>query len=162
EAARRLRREGLLCVTAGASGDRALGDAVLAGLGDGGENWAGRTSVLELAGLLAGARLVVSHDTGAAHLAAALGTPLVYVAGGGSHARFIAPYQAGGAAARPDLAVVDHPMDCYGCAWRCVYPLAPGASAPCLAEIPAGRVLEAVQRLLRLTPPPGRARGGGL
>jgi heptosyltransferase-1 len=44
-------------------------------------NLAGRTSLAELAGILRRARLAVTTDTGAMHLAAALGTPLVALFG---------------------------------------------------------------------------------
>ncbi|MEV7964589.1 glycosyltransferase family 9 protein [Sphaerisporangium sp. NPDC088356] len=52
---------------------------------------AGRTSLKELAALVAGAGLVVSADTGVAHLATAYGTPSVVVFGPGSPARWGPP-----------------------------------------------------------------------
>ena len=45
-------------------------------------NWAGRTSISELSAILSQARLLVANDTGAAHIAAALGTPTVCLLGG--------------------------------------------------------------------------------
>jgi ADP-heptose:LPS heptosyltransferase len=42
---------------------------------------AGRTTILELAGIVAGARLVVAGDTGVGHLASALGRPSVLLFG---------------------------------------------------------------------------------
>jgi heptosyltransferase-1 len=44
-------------------------------------NLAGRTSLAELAGVLRRAQLAVTTDTGAMHLAAALGTPVVALFG---------------------------------------------------------------------------------
>jgi ADP-heptose:LPS heptosyltransferase len=53
------------------------------------EVWLGRDGELPLlAGLLADARLYVGHDTGAMHLAAAVGRPVVGVFGGGHWPRF--------------------------------------------------------------------------
>jgi ADP-heptose:LPS heptosyltransferase len=49
--------------------------------GDRAEVLAGRTSPLQLAALVAAARLVVAPDTGVAHLATALGTPSVVLFG---------------------------------------------------------------------------------
>ncbi len=54
-------------------------------------NFAGLTSLSELAALLKTARLVVSNDTGPGHIAAALGTPLVMMFGMSNPAR-VAPY----------------------------------------------------------------------
>ena len=42
---------------------------------------AGKTSIRQLVALLAGARIVVSNDTGPAHIAAALGVPMVLIFG---------------------------------------------------------------------------------
>ncbi|OQA02188.1 MAG: Lipopolysaccharide heptosyltransferase 1 [Planctomycetes bacterium ADurb.Bin401] len=44
-------------------------------------NLAGKTTILQLAALLAGARIAVSNDTGPAHIAAALGVPMVLIFG---------------------------------------------------------------------------------
>jgi lipopolysaccharide heptosyltransferase II len=51
----------------------------------------GRTSLKELISLLGTARLVVSNDTGAGHIAAALGRPVVMIFGRSNPAR-VAPY----------------------------------------------------------------------
>jgi ADP-heptose:LPS heptosyltransferase len=60
--------------------DRAATVARLAGLPPDAV-WAGRTGLAELAALIAAARLVISGDTGAAHLASAYRTPLVVLFG---------------------------------------------------------------------------------
>lgn len=68
-------------VTAGAEErDRALDVASRAGL-PGSAVLAGRLDLIDLAALIAEARLVVSADTGAAHLASAYGTPSVVIFG---------------------------------------------------------------------------------
>jgi lipopolysaccharide heptosyltransferase I len=54
-------------------------------------NLAGRTSLRQLVALLRPARLVVSNDTGAGHIAAAWGTPVVMIFGRTNPAR-VAPY----------------------------------------------------------------------
>ena len=59
------------------------GDAVLAG----------RTGLLELVGLVAAARLLLSGDTGTAHVATAVGTPSVVLFGPASPHRWRAPAQ---------------------------------------------------------------------
>jgi heptosyltransferase-2 len=67
-------------VVAGLAKDRALGDVILGG-DVAGANLCGRTDLLQLVALLAGAALVVSNDSGAMHLAAALGRPQIALFG---------------------------------------------------------------------------------
>ena len=74
--------EGLDVVVTGGSSEVDLARRVarLAGLSEGAV-LAGRTDLLELAAVVAGARLVVCGDTGVAHLASAFGTPSVVLFG---------------------------------------------------------------------------------
>jgi ADP-heptose:LPS heptosyltransferase len=80
--ARELRGEGLPVVVTGTRGERALADevAALAGL-PAASVLAGRTDLNALAALTASASLVLSGDTGMAHLAAAYARPAVTLAG---------------------------------------------------------------------------------
>ncbi|MFQ5498828.1 MAG: lipopolysaccharide heptosyltransferase II [Candidatus Zixiibacteriota bacterium] len=66
----------------GSSDDRTEGERLvdLAG-GTSVVNLAGKTSLRELAAILAGAQLFVGNDSGPAHLAAAVGTPIVVLSG---------------------------------------------------------------------------------
>jgi heptosyltransferase-1 len=65
-------------------------------------NFAGATSISELAALLKSARLVVSNDTGPGHIAAALGVPVVMLFGPTNPTR-VHPYN------RPQCAVAVEP-----------------------------------------------------
>ncbi len=65
---------GLRVVVTGSPGERELTSRVA---GERGLDLGGRTDLRELAGVLAGADAVVVGNTGAAHLAAAVGTPVV-------------------------------------------------------------------------------------
>ncbi len=77
-----LRRAGHPVVISGAAAERGLAVAVAAQAGLGRDDvLAGRTDVLDLAALVAAARLVVCGDTGVAHLATAYGTPSVLLFG---------------------------------------------------------------------------------
>ena len=69
-----LSAEGWRVVVTGGPDDRAVGRAVTP---PGGVDLTGRTSLRELAGVLSGAAAVVVGNTGPAHLAAAVGTPVV-------------------------------------------------------------------------------------
>jgi len=70
----------------GAATDRPLALAVAAAIGSTARTLAGRTTLTLQAALCAGARVVVSNDSGLAHLAAAVGAPTVAVFGSTSSA----------------------------------------------------------------------------
>ena len=89
-----------------------------------------------LGGLLAAARFYFGNDTGALHLAAALGRPLVPIFGGGTWPRFQP-------VARRSLTVVQ-PLPCFGCAWDCYF-----VDAPCLRAISPVSVRLALEQFLR-------------
>ena len=76
--ARRLAGAGLAAVVAWGPGERERAAAVVVAA-DTGSHLAPATGLLELAALLAGARVVVGGDTGPVHLAASLGAPTLGV-----------------------------------------------------------------------------------
>ncbi len=65
----------------GVEGDRPVADGIAAALEGQCENLAGKTTLAELIEQLRGCRLVLSNDTGAMHLAAHLGVPVIAVFG---------------------------------------------------------------------------------
>lgn len=75
----------------GSPAETVLGEVVAAGFHDCVENLCGKTSLLKLAGILAPhgsqKRIVLSNDTGSAHLAAVQGTQTIVILGGGSSER---------------------------------------------------------------------------
>jgi ADP-heptose:LPS heptosyltransferase len=82
-----LQERGHRVVVTGSPGERALGDR-LGRRCPGVQVTSGTTGILDLVDLLAGARLVVSGDTGVAHLAAALRRPTVTLYGPTSPAQW--------------------------------------------------------------------------
>ena len=86
--ARALAADGHRLVVTGTPGEQSLVDAVA---GPVGARTATRLDVEELFGLVAGASLVVSGDTGVAHVASAFGTPSVVLFGPVSPARWGPP-----------------------------------------------------------------------
>ena len=110
-------------------------------------NLAGRTTLAELAGVLAKVKLLVSNDTAAAHIGPAVGTSTICLVGGGHDGRFL-PYQVEQADERPLPCVLTHPMPCFGCNWRCIYG-APDGTVPCVDKIAIEPVWSAVQGVLR-------------
>jgi len=94
----------------------------------------GHTSLAELTDVIARAELLVSNDTAAVHIAAAVGTPSVCVAGGGQYGRFV-PYPVSRLAAYAPPRLVVHPLPCFGCDWNCRYRLTGRQPAPCVASV---------------------------
>lgn len=108
------------------------------------------TSLAELIDLQQHAELVISSDTGPAHLAIALGTPTIVIVGGGHFTSFV-PYP--DALRPPQVRFVWRELPCYHCFWNCTQPHAAGASYPCLAVVPAAQVRDAADELLSLQLP---------
>ncbi|MEX2528482.1 MAG: glycosyltransferase family 9 protein [Gemmatimonadota bacterium] len=101
----------------------------------------GATTLRELAAALTHVDVLLSQETGALHLATALGTPTVGLLGGGHHGRF---YPWGD----PERnRVADHPMDCYHCNWVCRYD-----TIRCIQEIPPSRISRELTRALAAEP----------
>jgi heptosyltransferase-2 len=83
ELARRLGEHGAICVLVGAAGDRDAGREIESSLAAPARvvNLIGRTDLRLLAGLLAACHAFVSNDSGAMHLAAAVGVPVAAIFG---------------------------------------------------------------------------------
>ena len=97
----------------------------------------GRTTLVEAACILSQARVSISGDTAAGHLASALGTPAVVIMGGGHYGRFFpypAPHPTGSNSA------VTHPMPCFNCNWFCKYRRYSEKEPPCLQNITVDEV----------------------
>jgi phosphoheptose isomerase/ADP-heptose:LPS heptosyltransferase len=97
----------------------------------------GRTGLAELAAVLAGAATVVAPNTGPAHLAAAVGTPVVSLFAPVVPAARWAPYGV------PTVLLGDQAAPCRGSRARAC----PVPGHPCLESIEPGQVVAAVQRL---------------
>ncbi len=98
--------------------------------------WLGRDGEIPiLAALLRESRFYLGNDTGAMHLAAAAGRPVIGIFGGGTWPRF-----------RPSAlqaVCVVQPLPCFGCNWDCHF-----SDAPCVKTIPAADVLRGLEVLL--------------
>lgn len=82
ELARALRAEvGGSLVVLGGRADQPVCDALAKAIGPDAHNWCGRTTLLELGGLIQALDVLVTVDSGPMHIAAAVGTPTVAVFG---------------------------------------------------------------------------------
>lgn len=103
-------RDGLRAVIVGAESDKEAAEKTASFMRAPAAVVAGRTSIGELKGVLACSSLVISNDTGPAHVSAALGIPTVVVFGPTEHF-----------ATRPlseAAAVVRHDVECSPCMYR--------------------------------------------
>jgi len=94
-------------------------------------------TIVQVVEVLSRAVAFVGNESGLLHLAASLGIPAVGILGGGHFSRYF-PYGS--------VRVVNHPLDCYECNWRCKFP-----NPYCITEISVDDVLREV-RALPLSP----------
>ena len=105
----------------------------------------GRTNLPQLLDLMNHARLVISNDTGPAHLSIALGRPTVVIVGGGHFGSFV-PYPKDVA---PETArFVYQEMECYHCFWRCHRRANKFQLFPCIGAINEERIWGECETLL--------------
>jgi len=92
--------------------------------------------------LIAGSRMVLSMESGPAHLAIALDKAGIFILGGGHHGIF-APW-----GSPPRQHWIDRPLPCYHCNWKCIFD-----EAKCITEIAPSRIIEVIQSTLESFPP---------
>ncbi|MFJ1807485.1 MULTISPECIES: glycosyltransferase family 9 protein [unclassified Streptomyces] len=135
EAVRELTAAGQRVVVTGGRGERELTAYVA---GEHGLDLGGRTDAVELAGVLAGARAVVTGNTGPAHLAAAVGTPVVSLFAPVVPAERWRPYGV------PYVLLGDQHAPCVDSRARnCPVP-----GHPCLESVTAEDVVAAVEKVM--------------
>jgi ADP-heptose:LPS heptosyltransferase len=136
EAVRALTEAGHRVLVTGAPSEVELTQEVAGGHGT---DIGGRTTLAELSGVLAGASAVVVGNTGPAHLAAAVGTPVVSLFAPVVPAVRWAPYRV------PHVLLGDQSAACRDSRAReCPLP-----GHPCLSDVPAEDVVTAVTTLTR-------------
>lgn len=148
EIGHRLIARGLQVVLAGGKADRACADELAKGLHGKAFDLVGKTSLGDLAELLRGADAVISNETSAVHIGAAVRTPVVCVMGGGHYGRF-APYNVEEAEdTPPPLLIAVKPMPCFGCNWHCIHPHGKREPVKCIRDITIEDVWRAVEQAL--------------
>jgi heptosyltransferase III len=136
---RALARSGRRVVVTGSAADTDLAATVVASV-PGAVDLAGRTTFAQLAAVLSAAECVVSGNTGPAHLAAAVGTPVVSLFAPVVAAEAWRPWGV------PSVLLGDQQAPCAGSRAR----TCPVAGHPCLDGIDPARVVAAVERLTSL------------
>jgi heptosyltransferase-2 len=139
--ARELASDGVLPVLIGSAMDARTGCAIESAAGGSTVvNLIGRTDLLTLAGVLANARALVTNDSGAMHLGAAIGTPVTALFGP-TDERVTGPRAAVSSGLQP--IILTHPVWCSPCGLR-ECPL----DHACMRGIAVGAVAGAVRRML--------------
>jgi ADP-heptose:LPS heptosyltransferase len=132
-----LAAQGLPVVLTGAGEEAGLAAEVAAAMRAPAINAVGRSSLGALAAMIAGARLLVCNDTGASHVAAAVGTPSVVISSGADAQRW-APLD------RAKHRVLWMDIACRPCA----HPVCP-IGHPCALGVTVNAVLEQALALCR-------------
>jgi ADP-heptose:LPS heptosyltransferase len=113
-------------------------------------NLAGQTSLNDLAWIIHNAAFAVANDTGAIHIAAAVGTPSVCIVGGRQYGRCL-PYQVESGDTKFFPKVCIHKMDCFGCDWKklCLpcENVKRGKCVPCIEHITVNDVFDEVNNI---------------
>jgi ADP-heptose:LPS heptosyltransferase len=111
-------------------------------------NLVGKTSLTEMAGMIASSSLVVTNDTSVCHIGAGLGIPTVVINSGAHGERFF-PYPVEAISTPlPQVSVV-HKMPCFGCDWNCVYSeLTRDEPKPCITGVSVEQATDAIRTIL--------------
>lgn len=137
--------EGWNVAVTGSPGERELTARVAAGAGPRGaervRDLGGATDLAQLAAVIEGAAAIVVGNTGPAHLAAAVGTPVVSLYAPTVPAVRWRPW-------RVPHAILSEAVPCAGCRAR----TCPVPGHPCIDDLPLAAVLEAVRRLALTAP----------
>lgn len=136
--AKRLEGAGNAVAVVGGREDIAAGAAIASGTGA--LNLAGKTSLLETAGVLRRAKLLVSGDSGVLHIGVGLGLPTVSLFGPGIAKKW--------APRGPQHRVLNHNLPCSPCTKFGTTPPCP-IGVRCMQEITVDEVFAAVREVLR-------------
>ncbi|MDR3706885.1 MAG: glycosyltransferase family 9 protein [Capsulimonadaceae bacterium] len=142
---------GVVLLGGGSAADRLAASAIREGIqGDGLVDLTGKTSVRELSGVIEACDVIVTVDTGAMHMAAAVGTPLVAIFGS-TDPVVVGPY--GPTPAR----VLNKRLPCSPCN---NHPTC-GGRFMCMSDVTPAEVSQAVEELLAAPNPVRAAKGAG-
>ena len=142
----------LRVLVCGTAQEQNICQRIVVGLGDRASNCAGKTTLLQFIEIIRNSVLVIANDSGAVHIAVATNTPAVCIVGGGHFGRFLPYVPETVQLARNLPTVVNKQLNCYGCLWRCLYPITPGSAVPCVSLVEVRDVADACHFALRHLP----------
>jgi ADP-heptose:LPS heptosyltransferase len=112
-------------------------------------NLAGKTNISEFVEVIRQAKILISNDTSAVHIAASVGTPSICILGGGHFGRFL-PYPEYLIDKNTKIpSVIYNKMDCFGCNWKCYHNnYQNNESMPCIQEVHVDKVWNEVKKII--------------
>ena len=105
-----------------------------------------RLNTEDLPAVIGKAKLVITNDTGTVHIAAALRVPTVCIVGGGHFGRFL-PYPEEARDVGIRVEALHHPLPCFNCNWKCIYPVRYFEPAPCVSNVSVDSVWMSIKQL---------------
>ena len=108
-------------------------------------NLVDKTTLTELIEIIRLARILISNDTSAIHIAAGVDTQSVCILGGGHYGRFL-PYPDSIEGIKP--AIVINKMSCFGCNWHCKFTNNTSLPYPCISGIEEDSVFETIENII--------------
>lgn len=102
---------GVKVIVLGSKGEKKLGEEIKGIGGDGVIDMTGRTSIMELAGVLKRCRILITNDSGTMHIALAVGTRVVELSLGAAYFRETGPYGQGNI-------VIESNIPCHPCSFQ--------------------------------------------
>ncbi len=136
---------GLSIVLCGTEDEKPLCDFIERNISKNVINLAGKTRFSEFIEIIRGARILVSNDTSAIHIAPAVNTASVCILGGGHYGMFI-PYPSEVGGVKPIPAIKK--MACYGCEWLCIFDRKIHTPVACIRDISVDDVFTLVSQEL--------------
>lgn len=137
--------KGFIC---GSKNEEYLGEQIVDSSNAELENLAGKTTIFDVVGIVKNAKFVISNETSAIHIAAAIRTKSVCLLGGGHFNRF-APYKlenSDGDSFAPRCCY--DKMNCFNCDWDCIYDIEKDEVAPCVENIKTNEVWNKIKEII--------------
>lgn len=103
----------------------------------------GSTSLLDLIEVIRNSKFVISNETSAVHIAAAVQTLSFCILGGGNFKRFV-PYPESISLSKP--VSIFNTMPCYNCNWNCTVDQNKAKPYPCISSITPSQLLEEIEK----------------
>jgi ADP-heptose:LPS heptosyltransferase len=127
--------------------DRKKGDEFIANISNKERihNLINKTSIVETIKIVSRATFVIGNDSSVVHIAGAVRVPSICLASGAHYKRFM-PYPAQIPEYFYHPRTVVHKMDCFGCDYRCIYPII--GQLECIKGVEVSEVILKLHQLL--------------
>jgi ADP-heptose:LPS heptosyltransferase len=108
-------------------------------------NMTGKTSLLELATIIKNAAIIITNETSAVQIAAAVSTSSVCILGGGYYGNLLPIPQYIQGYYKPHCVI--YKMNCFCCEWKCIHKVKADNPFPCIQKISIDAVWQKISSL---------------